>query len=77
LLFNDYLAWHATSLRYDVFITNNCIHHFLNIAQVAASLRQKLVAGGKWFAFREQFANTPKELGEARKAPLLPKIWYL
>jgi hypothetical protein len=32
---------------------------------VAASLRQKLSAGGKWFAFREQFADTPKELGEA------------
>jgi hypothetical protein len=63
-IFNDHLAWHATPLRYDVFITKNCIHHFQNIGLVAASLRQKLVAGGKWFAFREQFANTPKELGE-------------
>ena len=64
-IFNDHLAGHAKPLRYDVFITKNCIHHFQNIGMVAASLRQKLSAGGKWFAFREQFADTPKELGEA------------
>jgi hypothetical protein len=64
-IFNDHLAWHATPLRYDAFITKNCIHHFQNIGMVAASLRQKLSAGGKWFAFREQFADTAKELGEA------------
>jgi hypothetical protein len=64
-IFNDHLAWHAKPLRYDVFITKNCIHHLQNIGMVAASLRQKLSAGSKWFAFREQFANTPKDLGEA------------
>ncbi|HUB63666.1 MAG TPA: methyltransferase domain-containing protein [Methylocella sp.] len=64
-VFNDHLAWHAKPLRYDVFITKTCIHHFQNIGMVAASLRQKLSAGGRWFAFREQFADTPKELGEA------------
>jgi hypothetical protein len=64
-IFNDHLAWHAKPLYYDVFITKNCIHHFQNIGMVAASLRQKLSAGGKWFAFRKQFADTPKELGEA------------
>jgi hypothetical protein len=63
-VFNDHLAWHAKPLRYGVFITKTCIHHFQNIGMVAASLRQKLAAGGKWFAFREQFANTPKELGD-------------
>lgn len=63
-IFNDHLAWHAKPLRYDVFITKTCIHHFQNIGMVAASLRQKLSDGGKWFAFREQFADNPKELGE-------------
>lgn len=64
-IFNDHLAWHAAPKTYDVLITKNCIHHFQNIVQVAASLRQKLATDGKWFAFREQFADSPKELGEA------------
>jgi hypothetical protein len=64
-IINDHLAWHATSVRYDGLITKNCIHHFQNISQVAAGLRQKLATGGKWFAIREQFVDTPKELGEA------------
>ncbi len=59
---NDLKAWHAGSDTYDVIVTKNCIHHFLNIAQAAASIRQKLTARARWFAFREQFADTPQEL---------------
>jgi len=64
-VFNDHMAWHASAVHYDAFITKTCIHHFPNIGMVAASLRQKLNDGGRWLAFREQFADTPRELGEA------------
>lgn len=63
-LFDDHVSWHESPTRYDVLITKNCIHHFQNIAQVALSLRQKLSEGGKWFAFREWYADSPTELGE-------------
>ncbi len=59
---NDLKAWHAGADTYDVVVTKNCIHHFPNIAQAAASIRQKLKSGARWFAFREQFADTPQEL---------------
>ncbi|WP_298380436.1 methyltransferase domain-containing protein [Azospirillum sp.] len=59
---NDLDAWHAGAERYDIVLTKNCIHHFKNIAQAAASIRQKMNDGGRWFAFREWFADTPKEL---------------
>ena len=59
---NDLKTWHAGPDRYDVVITKNCIHHFLNMAQAAASIRQKLTPAARWFAFREQFADTPQEL---------------
>jgi SAM-dependent methyltransferase len=59
---NDLKTWHAGAETYDVIVTKNCIHHFLNIAQAAASIRQKLKPGARWFAFREQFADTPQEL---------------
>ncbi|MDX2142282.1 MAG: hypothetical protein SFV19_02905 [Rhodospirillaceae bacterium] len=59
---NDLNAWHAGPERYDVVVTKNCIHHFKNIAQAAATIRQKMPAHGLWFAFREWFAETPQEL---------------
>lgn len=59
---NDLKAWHAGADTYDAIVTKNCIHHFPNIAQAAASIRQKLKPGARWFAFREQFADTPQEL---------------
>lgn len=59
---NDLKTWHAGADFYDVIVTKNCIHHFPNIAQAAASIRQKLRPGARWFAFREQFADTPQDL---------------
>ena len=59
---NDLKAWHAGPDRYDVIVTKNCIHHFPNIAQAAASIRQKMKPGARWFAFREWFADSPGEL---------------
>jgi hypothetical protein len=59
---NDLNAWHAGPQHYDVVVTKNCIHHFKNIAQAAATVRQKMPAHGLWFAFREWFAETPQEL---------------
>jgi len=59
---NDLKTWHAVTERYDAVITKNCIHHFKNIAQAAASIRQKMHDGALWFAFREWFAESPREL---------------
>lgn len=59
---NDLTAWHKTPERFPVIITKNCIHHFKNITQAAASIRQKMTPGGLWLAFREWFAETPQEL---------------
>jgi len=61
---NDLHAWHADDARYDLILTKNCIHHFKNMTQAAAAIRQKMRPGARWFAFREQFADTPRELYE-------------
>ncbi|MHB1947720.1 MAG: class I SAM-dependent methyltransferase [Gammaproteobacteria bacterium] len=59
---HDLDHWHNTAGPYDVVITKNCIHHFPNIAQSAAIIRQKMQPDGLWFSFREWFADTPQEL---------------
>ncbi len=59
---NNMDQWHAGPERYPVVITKNCIHHFKNITQAAASIRQKMTPNGVWLAFREWFAETPQEL---------------
>lgn len=61
-LWNDLSAWHADPARYGLLITRNCIHHFRNISFVAATLRQKLAEGAIWFAVREWYADTSREL---------------
>lgn len=62
VLHNQLNQWHSHADPYDVIITKNCIHHFQNIAQSAAIIRQKMRPEGLWFAFREWFADTPEEL---------------
>lgn len=64
---NDLAAWHTDAARFDLIVTKNCIHHFKNIAQAAATIRQKMTPGAKWFAFREWFAETPAELYDQLK----------
>lgn len=59
---NDLAAWHRSDGKFDLIVSKNCIHHFKNIAQAAATIRQKMTPGAKWFAFREWFAESPAEL---------------
>jgi hypothetical protein len=59
---NDLNEWHAAPAKFPIIITKNCIHHFKNIPQAAATIRQKMTETGLWFAFREAFADTPGEL---------------
>lgn len=61
-IFNNVKAWHSNEKKYQTIITKNCIHHFQNIALVAATIRQKMNPEGIWFAFREWFADSPQEL---------------
>lgn len=67
-LWNDIGAWHADPARYGLVVTRNCIHHFQNISLVAATLRQKLVDGAMWFATREWYADTSRDLYQQLKA---------
>jgi 2-polyprenyl-3-methyl-5-hydroxy-6-metoxy-1,4-benzoquinol methylase len=62
VIHNDLAHWHAASTPFDVIVTKNCIHHFKNISQSAAAIRQKMRKNALWFAFREQFADAPSEL---------------
>ena len=66
-IFSDLAEWYQAEVLYDVVITRNCIHHFKNITQGAAGIRQKLRQNGLWFAFREAFADTSGELYQRLK----------
>lgn len=61
-IYSDLHEWHSNKAQYDVILTKACLHHFGNISQVAASIRQKMPIGGRWIALREQFSDTPQEL---------------
>jgi hypothetical protein len=54
--------WHAASAPFDVIVTKNCIHHFKNLSQSAAAIRQKMHKNALWFSFREWFADSSNEL---------------
>ncbi|MCB2109141.1 MAG: methyltransferase domain-containing protein [Rhodobacteraceae bacterium] len=64
VIHNELGAWHADAARFDVILTKNCIHHFKNMTQAAATIRQKMNPHGRWFAFREWFADSPREVYE-------------
>ena len=59
---NDLDRWYSETSEYDLILTRNCIHHFPNIAFVAAAARAKLADGGRWFAWREQYAEDTEQL---------------
>jgi hypothetical protein len=59
---NDLDAWYSGTEKYDLVLTRNCIHHFPNIALVAAAVRSKLAERGRWFAWREQYAENTEQL---------------
>ena len=62
VIHRDLADWHAASARLDVVVTKNCIHHFKNLSQSAAAIRQKMRKDALWFSFREWFADSPNEL---------------
>jgi hypothetical protein len=62
VIHSDLSQWHHSTDRIDVVITKNCIHHFKNISQAAAAIRQKMNDNAIWIVIREQYADTPKEL---------------
>jgi 2-polyprenyl-3-methyl-5-hydroxy-6-metoxy-1,4-benzoquinol methylase len=62
VIHRDLADWHAASAPYDVVVTKNCIHHFKNLSQSAATIRQKMRNNALWFSFREWFADSPSEL---------------
>jgi 2-polyprenyl-3-methyl-5-hydroxy-6-metoxy-1,4-benzoquinol methylase len=62
VIHRDLADWHAASTTFDVVVTKNCIHHFKNLSQSAATIRQKMRKNGLWFSFREWFADSPREL---------------
>jgi 2-polyprenyl-3-methyl-5-hydroxy-6-metoxy-1,4-benzoquinol methylase len=62
-IFTTMPEWHTQNPQlYDAIITKNCIHHFTNMSQMAALIRQKMQPHGYWFAFREWFADSHTEL---------------
>jgi SAM-dependent methyltransferase len=62
VIHRDLADWHAASAPFDAVVTKNCIHHFKNLSQSAAAIRQKMRKNGLWFSFREWFADSPSEL---------------
>lgn len=59
---NDLGDWYADTKTFTTIVTRNCVHHFPNLALVAAALHQKVAPGGKWVMIREFYADTPQEL---------------
>jgi 2-polyprenyl-3-methyl-5-hydroxy-6-metoxy-1,4-benzoquinol methylase len=61
-IINDKEQWYAGDDSFDFILTRNCIHHFPNIGYIAACIRQKMKSRGRWFAWREQFAENSQQL---------------
>lgn len=59
---NSLGAWYASPDRFQTVITRNCVHHFKNIAWIAACIRQKVAPGGYWVMIREPFVDTSRDL---------------
>ena len=59
---NDLDSWYNSDELYDIIITNACVHHFENVSKIAAEIRCKIEADGKWLMFDEYFANSANDL---------------
>lgn len=59
---NSLPAWYASQARYQTVLTRNCVHHFKNIAWIAACIRQKIEPGGYWVMIREPYVHSTQEL---------------
>jgi hypothetical protein len=55
-VFNDLEAWYNAPKRYDLILSNACIHHFDNPAVVATQVRMKANENARWLALTEYFA---------------------
>lgn len=55
-VYNDVDKWYGSNKRYDLFITNACIHHFSNPLYVLMQVRMKAHLNTIWLAFSEYFA---------------------
>lgn len=58
---NSLDAWYGDHQRYHHVVTRNCVHHFPNLAWVAACLRSKLHPGGNWFMIREPLVESARD----------------
>lgn len=59
---NDLGQWYNSEEKYQTIVTRNCVHHFPNIAMVAACIRQKMKMSGRWVMIRESYADDASEL---------------
>jgi SAM-dependent methyltransferase len=73
-IYNDADVWYASEKKYDLIITNACIHHFSNPAVVASQIRLKVKDNGRWLAFSEYFStdfeDTASQINNHRHAVL-------
>jgi SAM-dependent methyltransferase len=61
-IWNSLRDWYDDANTYDAILTHNCVHHFGNVAFVAACIRRRLKPGGRWLMVREQYARNSAEL---------------
>ncbi len=59
---NSLSKWYASSKKYQTVVTRNCVHHFPNLALVAASIRQKVEPHGYWVMIREPYVQDSSDL---------------
>lgn len=73
-IYNDLESWYGSSKRYDILITNACIHHFQNPLFVILQVRLKSHLNTIWIAFNEfiavDYADTMTQLLNHRHATL-------
>ena len=55
-IYNDLESWYGSNKRYDIIITNACIHHFQNPLFILSQIRLKSHLQTIWLAFWEYFA---------------------
>ena len=74
VIYNDLESWYRSTKRYDILITNACIHHFQNPLFVILQVRLKSHLNTMWLAFNEfiaaDYADTMTQLLNHRHATL-------
>ena len=70
-IINDLSSWRHISGQFDAIVSSATVHHWQHIPAVALDARRTLKEGGHWFAMREFFANSPRELVRRLREHLL------